>query len=153
MRSGSCIILDDDAYYDAVKFSPDGKHVAVSDADGIIKLWNVRERRLVEHWWGHSNAVLDLAFTPDGRGLISASVDKTLKYWDVCQPGHRRSRNDDVLEEVLEFVGHAVRLVPLFSQSSPLQLKARNRKRWCFAGWSISPFWFSRWFCNRLGHG
>ena len=71
----------------AVVFSPDGKLLATSDADGEIRLWRVADGQLLFTCREHQHWVWSIAFSPDGQTLISGSEDQTIKLWDV-NTGH-----------------------------------------------------------------
>lgn len=68
----------------SVAFSPDGKTVALGDANYKIILWDVSTGKpsgpALE---GHKNTVTSLAFSPDGKTLASGSADSTVGLWDV----------------------------------------------------------------------
>ena len=78
----------------SVRFSPDGKLLAV--ADGVsdlphynvlptqIILWDVAARAEVRRLRGHTNSIWGLAYTPDGKTLASGSADQTVRLWDVA---------------------------------------------------------------------
>ncbi|WP_197289367.1 TIR domain-containing protein [Saccharothrix sp. NRRL B-16348] len=69
----------------ATAFTPDGTVVATGSRDGIVRLWDVAERRIVgEPLTGHTGPVGALAFTPDGRTLASAGDDGVIRLWDVA---------------------------------------------------------------------
>lgn len=75
--------LHDDAILD-MAFSPDGKYLATSGYDMLIKLTPLtsplgQPRTLKEH----SDAVYGIAFSPDSKLLASCSADRALKIWDV----------------------------------------------------------------------
>ena len=65
----------------AVTFSPDGRTLASSSRDGMIRLWDVAT--------GEHDAirvgpeVLTLAFSPDGRTLASGDRGNRVQLWDV----------------------------------------------------------------------
>ena len=64
-------------------FSPDGRSVAGSCRDGIVRLWTFPGLVRVGTFRGHSGYVTSAAFTPDGRTLATASNDGTAKLWSV----------------------------------------------------------------------
>jgi WD40 repeat protein len=68
----------------SVAFSPDGKRLASSSYDNMIRLWQVDEPNsepLILS--GHTSVVLSVAFSPDGKLLAGGSVDNTIRLWQV----------------------------------------------------------------------
>ena len=63
-------------------FSPDGWRLATADAEGIVKLWDVRTGLEVLRLPVHDQAVTGLTFSGDGKMLYTAGVDGTVKAWD-----------------------------------------------------------------------
>ena len=60
---------------DALACSADGKWLATAGIDRTIKLWNLKERRVVHILQEHSDGVQSLAFSHDSRRLVSAAWD------------------------------------------------------------------------------
>jgi WD40 repeat protein/serine/threonine protein kinase len=75
--------LDTRSWVSAVKFSPDGKLIAVGDRDGLIRLWETSRWQEVASYSGHSMGVINLAFSPDGARLASIGMDDTLIQWEI----------------------------------------------------------------------
>jgi WD40 repeat protein len=62
--------------------SPDGKLLASSGEDRLVRIWNLETKEVMEIP-GHVDWVWGLAFTPDSKLLISASSDRTIRVWDT----------------------------------------------------------------------
>ncbi len=66
-----------------VKFSPDGRYLAVATSIGI-ELREAESFELVRFLSGHTGTVTSVAFSPDGSLLASGSWDQTIKLWEVA---------------------------------------------------------------------
>jgi serine/threonine protein kinase/WD40 repeat protein/ribosomal protein S27E len=67
---------------DTVALSPDGKTIASSGWDRVVKLWDPvtgDERAVLQG--SHTAEVVQVVFSPDGSMLASASSDGTVKVW------------------------------------------------------------------------
>lgn len=58
----------------AIKFSPDGRRLAVGAHDAI-QIWDIKLRKLIRQLPGHQGMILDLAYDRSGRRLASAGRD------------------------------------------------------------------------------
>lgn len=65
-------------------FSPDGKILATTGYDRLIKLWDVETGKELRTLKDHSDSVYGIAFSPDGKLLASAAADRAVKVWDVA---------------------------------------------------------------------
>jgi len=98
MDSGSCLYtlaLDadsnpadpaaPDAGVTSVAISPDGRFLAASSLDTLVRVWDVETGRLLDTLRGHKDSVYSVAFEPKGNMLVSGSLDKTLMMWDMFE--------------------------------------------------------------------
>jgi len=98
-----------------MRFSPDGKCIAVA-VDGGVLIGNVRTGKWVKELRGHCHWVTSVTFMPGGTRLVSGSWDRTVKVWDISLLGVDGGMeldnldNDSIGKELLEFKGHKVRL-------------------------------------------
>jgi WD40 repeat protein len=65
-------VLSDDAH-----LSLSGRH------DNIINLWELKSRKRLTTFAGHTDTVTSVALSADGRWALSGSDDKTLRLWEV----------------------------------------------------------------------
>ena len=68
--------------------SDDGNSLAVgsdplTEAENAIRLWDMRNGKLLGVYKGHTQGVRWLAFSPDAQTLASVSDDSTLRFWNV----------------------------------------------------------------------
>lgn len=76
------LIPDREAFVTAVRFSPDGRLLALAVRVGI-QLWNLERGEEIARYWGHTQPITGLDFAPDGRSLASTSKDGTALLWRV----------------------------------------------------------------------
>jgi hypothetical protein len=67
----------------SVHFSPDGKRIVSSGADGTLRVWRAADLKPLNTLSGHTARVLSAAYSPDGQRIVSASADQTVRIWDA----------------------------------------------------------------------
>ncbi|CAG9461823.1 unnamed protein product [Pedinophyceae sp. YPF-701] len=67
----------------ACRFSPDGRLLATSAADGVARVFNVETGELRQELTGHKKGISDLCWSPDGNYITTASDDCTVRFWNV----------------------------------------------------------------------
>jgi WD40 repeat protein len=76
--------------------SPDGKILATTGSNKLIKLWNLETKEEIFELSGHKLAVNALAFSPDGKILATTGSDKLIKLWnletkeEICELGSHK---------------------------------------------------------------
>ena len=66
-----------------IKYSPDGKFIAIATSIGI-EIFDAESLSRQKFLQGHSGRVLSACFSPDGTKLASGSEDTTITIWDVA---------------------------------------------------------------------
>jgi WD40 repeat protein len=67
----------------AMEFSPDGKWLAASAADGRIVLWDTREAKVCNSFQSKEAGVVALQFTDDCKVLLATGEKAPIGAWDV----------------------------------------------------------------------
>lgn len=60
-----------------------GGILASGSGDKTIKLWDLKNRKLIRTLVGHKDWVSSVAFSPNGKILASGSGDRTIKLWNL----------------------------------------------------------------------
>jgi CHAT domain-containing protein/Tol biopolymer transport system component len=72
-----------------IAFSSDGKQIATSGEDGIVRLWDANGKPLLDPSGkpivlnGNQNPVGSVAFSPDGKQIITGGEGGKVKIWDI----------------------------------------------------------------------
>jgi len=64
-------------------FSPDGKFLAISTDDKMLRFWNLETEQEIRSLSGYNWQVGGLAISADAQMLACGSEDKTVKKWFV----------------------------------------------------------------------
>jgi WD40 repeat protein len=57
--------------------------VASGSDDKKIKIWDIRSKRLIQHYDAHASSVSSISFHPSGNYLLSSGLDGLVKIWDL----------------------------------------------------------------------
>ncbi|PSB06107.1 hypothetical protein C7B76_30190, partial [filamentous cyanobacterium CCP2] len=71
----------------SIAFSPDGKTIAGSGDEQVIRLWNVDTGRCYNILKGHTHRISSVAFSADGSTIASGGEDRTICLWNA-HTGH-----------------------------------------------------------------
>jgi WD40 repeat protein len=77
----------DDSYMSCAAFSTNCKLLAVGDAQGGIRIFDLTSTKEIRKLSVHGRHVSQLAFSEDGRCLASGHDDATVIVWDVASTG------------------------------------------------------------------
>jgi WD40 repeat protein/transcriptional regulator with XRE-family HTH domain len=88
-RPGIAVLAGHSGPVYSMAFSPDGKTLASSGQDSLVRLWDVATGRQIGHPLPvPGSAVYSVAFSPDGTTLASGSLYGGVRLWDVAT-GHQ----------------------------------------------------------------
>ena len=71
------------AWIEALAFAPDGKTVASSGADRVVRLWSVDNPSAAPLVLAAGCWTLSLAFSPDGKMLVAGCLENKLLLWNL----------------------------------------------------------------------
>ncbi len=66
----------------ALAFSPDGR-LRASTNGNVVRMWDVRHRKLIRPLTANTDVFLEIAFSPDGRMLAAGTRSDLILFWDV----------------------------------------------------------------------
>jgi WD40 repeat protein len=80
-----------DGFAQSVAFSPDGKLLATSGSDQLIRIWDRNPLQCTITLKGHRSEVWAVAFAPDGQTIASAGKEGSIIFWSLrSEPAQTR---------------------------------------------------------------
>ena len=73
----------------AVAIHPSGQFVALGGDDHLVRIWDLRERRIANVFDGHTDWVRTLSYSPRGDLLVSSGNDHHVVVWNT-ETGEKR---------------------------------------------------------------
>ncbi|CDQ85833.1 unnamed protein product [Oncorhynchus mykiss] len=67
----------------AVTFNDTSDQILSGGIDNDIKVWDLRQNKLVYSMHGHGDSLTGLSLSSEGSYLLSNSMDNTVRIWDV----------------------------------------------------------------------
>jgi U3 small nucleolar RNA-associated protein 15 len=64
-------------------FRSDGELIVAGSDDGVLSVFETKERRMLRVFKGHEKAIHVAKFSPDRHHIYSGSDDRTVRYWDL----------------------------------------------------------------------
>jgi len=100
---------------DAVAFFPDGKRLATTASDGVLRLWGVEDGSLLRARRGHDGSITSLAVHPDGSRIATGRDDYATVIWDpeTLEPLSRFLDRDVIYALSFSRDGSRLAVVPL----------------------------------------
>lgn len=74
---------NNDSYVRAVCFSPDGNWLITGAEDHVVKVWDVRNRKVKHRLVGHETDIYSVDASANSHFIISGSGDKKAKLWSL----------------------------------------------------------------------
>jgi WD40 repeat protein len=76
----------------SISITPDGKYVVSASVEGTIKLWDMKNGRLIRTFGSYSFSSNTFAITPDGKHILTGGGgDNSLKLWEFDTGKHIRT--------------------------------------------------------------
>jgi WD40 repeat protein len=77
-------LLQQPSWVTAVAFRADPPLLVSGHDDGVARIWDLGDERVVHELRGHNGSISALAFSADGTRLASAGEDRNIRLWDVA---------------------------------------------------------------------
>jgi transcriptional regulator with XRE-family HTH domain len=83
-RPGSAVLTRPGGTVTSVAFSPHGQILAIGNADGTVRVWDVATHRQIAALTRPAGTVTSVAFSPHGQILATGNADGSVRVWDVA---------------------------------------------------------------------
>jgi WD40 repeat protein len=137
----------------ALKWSPNGRSIALSGGSNEVLLFDADSRRLLNKYEGHQREVSAIVFNSDGTWLVSAGFDGLIFVWDVRTHAivkrlqHGQGGNDGAIVDIAttpdsEFyaVGFMNGSIGIYNNQFEEPMTSFNAHGQILIGLALSPF-------------
>lgn len=69
-----------------ISYSPDNIHVAASDSQRSVMVYNKEKELVISEWIFHTSRVNSIKWSKDGKKACSGSVDASVEIWQLNEP-------------------------------------------------------------------
>ncbi|KAI5799152.1 hypothetical protein DFH27DRAFT_501148 [Peziza echinospora] len=93
----------------SVRYTPDGKHIAVSLLDNTVKVFFTDTLKQLHNLYGHKLPVLNMDISSDSKLIATCSADKNVKIWGLDFGDCHKSffaHQDSIMQVAFEREGH-----------------------------------------------
>jgi WD40 repeat protein len=68
----------------AITILSDNRRAVMGDSSGVVKIWDIPARTVLQRFKAHRGSIEDLALTSDESMVVTSSVDGTVKLWNIA---------------------------------------------------------------------
>ena len=115
LKSGNKIdVLFDENYvnFESAIFTENNNHilfVAKTTTNRVIRLWDIKSKKVLQRFKSHSTPIKQVAFRPDGQGAVFGSYETgytegPIKYWDFTIAGQSSHFTENLDAKKLVFL-------------------------------------------------
>lgn len=88
----SSLIVSEQKYWSFTQL-PDQERIVSWHDEGDIKLWSIKDQKLIKSWKAHDDIIKRVNFSNDGKYFVSTSSDYTAKIWNSSDGSLYKSLN------------------------------------------------------------
>lgn len=118
-------------------FDRTGKYILTGADDGLIKIWNAFECRLIATLRGHEKEISDIDVNFENTLVVSGSCDKTIRIWNL-----KTIESISVLHAHTSMVT-SVEFSPYCKNSNRWMASSGNDGIICFWSWNVNTLSFN----------